>query len=156
MLTWGVLGLLTGGVVSLLVSGALGAVWGALITYYALHHVTKAQFTRLGSQLPPDSSALLTYAETDDPRVLLRAAAARAPSVASVASVNENLTAHVLADPAGAAADTAAGSGSESDTLNTTTRLRSIVLRFRIPPQPSSSPRASRRPPRRPTRRTSN
>jgi hypothetical protein len=133
MLTWGVLGLLTGGVVSLLVSGALGAVWGALITYYALHHVTKAQFTRLGSQLPPDSSALLTYAETDDPRVLLRAAAARAPSVASVASVNENLTTRVLPEPAGAAAHAPAGAGSESDALNKTTGLRSILLRYPDP-----------------------
>ena len=80
-LTWGLFGLITSGVQGLVIWAVLGALCGWLFTYYSysVRHVTKAQLAQIGTRLPVDSSALLTFAETSDPRrVLMRDRRARA------------------------------------------------------------------------------
>jgi hypothetical protein len=46
LLTWGLFGLVSGGVPSLISSALLGALWGGSIANYRVHHVTKAQLAR--------------------------------------------------------------------------------------------------------------
>jgi hypothetical protein len=99
MLTWGLFGLVTGGVQSLVISAVLGAVCGGLYAYLAEHVLTKAELTRIGTRLPAQSSVLLLFAETSDPRSLLAATASHAPSVVSVATIGDDLTTRVLAGP---------------------------------------------------------
>ena len=84
-LTWGLFGLLTGGVWSLIVSALIGAVWGGVMAYREGHHATDTQLAGLGKQLPAESSALLTFVETSDARKLLAAPTRDGASVASVA-----------------------------------------------------------------------
>lgn len=95
-LTWGIFGLVTGGLASLITSAALGAIWGGTIAYLAVHHPSKAQLARLGGQLPAPSSALLAFVRAHDPAKPLAAAAAEAPSTTSVALIAEDLVTRVF------------------------------------------------------------
>lgn len=99
-LTWGLFGLLAGGLKSLAIWAILGAVCGGLWAYYTEHLLRKNELARIGAQLPASSSALLTYAETRDPRSLLAAAAGSSPAAASVAVVGDDLAARVFAGAA--------------------------------------------------------
>jgi uncharacterized membrane protein len=96
-LTWGLFGLVAGGLKSLAIWAILGAVCGGLWAYYTEHLLRKDELARIGAQLPASSSALLTFAESSDPRNLLKATAAHAPATASVAAVDEDLGARVFA-----------------------------------------------------------
>ena len=96
-LTWGVFGLLSGGLKSLAIWAIIGAICGGLFAYVSEHLLTKTELARIGAQLPANSSALVTFAETSDPRGLLEAAAAQAPTAASVAAVGDDLSARVFA-----------------------------------------------------------
>ena len=96
-LTWGLFGLLAGGLSGLAIWAILGAICGGLWAYYTEHLLRKDQLVRIGARLPANSSALITFAETTDPRSLLTAAAAHGPVTASAAGIGDDLTARVFA-----------------------------------------------------------
>jgi len=96
-LTWGLFGLVAGGLKSLAIWAVLGAICGGLWAYYTEHLLRKDELTRIGARLPASSSALVTFAETRDPRRLLKATAAHAPATASVAVIGDDLGARVFA-----------------------------------------------------------
>jgi outer membrane lipoprotein SlyB len=96
-LTWGLFGLVAGGLKSLAIWAVLGAICGGLWAYYTEHLLRKDELTRIGARLPASSSALVTFAETRDPRSLLKATAAHAPATASVAVIGDDLGARVFA-----------------------------------------------------------
>jgi uncharacterized membrane protein len=95
-LTWGLFGLVAGGLKGLAIWAILGAICGGLWAYYTEHLLRRDELARIGAQLPANSSALVTFAETRDPRSLLKAAAARGPATASVAAIGDDLTARVF------------------------------------------------------------
>ena len=66
-LTWGVFGLLAGGLKSLAIWAVIGAVCGGLYAYYTEHLLTKNELKRLGGRLPVDSSAIAAYVRGTDP-----------------------------------------------------------------------------------------
>ena len=99
-LTWGLFGLLAGGLNSLAIWAVLGAVCGGLWAYCAEHLLRKDELARIGAGLPAGSSALLTVAETTDPRRLLTAAAVHGPATASVADLRPDMAARVFAGAA--------------------------------------------------------
>ena len=96
-LTWGLFGLVAGGLKSLAIWAILGAVCGGLWAYYTEHLLRKDELARIGARLPASSSALVIFAESSDPRSLLKATAAHAPATASVAAVGDDLGARVFA-----------------------------------------------------------
>jgi len=96
-LTWGLFGLVAGGLKSLAIWAILGAICGGLWAYYTEHLLRKGEVARIGARLPANSSALVTFAEIRDPRSLLKATAAHAPATASVAAIGEDLGARVFA-----------------------------------------------------------
>jgi hypothetical protein len=96
-LTWGLFGLVAGGLKGLAIWAILGAICGGLWAYYTEHLLRKDELTRIGARLPANSSALVAFAEGSDPRGLLKAAASHAPATASVAAVEDDLTARVFA-----------------------------------------------------------
>lgn len=96
-LTWGLFGLVTGGWLGAVIWAVLGALCGGGYAYYGEHLETKAELEHIGARLPVQSSALLTFAETSDPRRLLAATADHAPTVASIAAIGDDLSAHVFA-----------------------------------------------------------
>ena len=97
-LTWGLFGLVAGGLKSLAIWAILGAVCGGLWAYYTEHLLRKDELTRIGARLPASSSALVTFAETRDPRSLLKAAAASPVQVELVIWADSGGRRHV-ADP---------------------------------------------------------
>src|SRR6516225_9411030 len=97
-LTWGLFGLLAGGLKSAAIWAILGAICGGVWAYYTEHLLRKDELTRIGSRLPANSSALVIFAESSDPRSLLKATAAHASATASVAAVDDDLGARVFAD----------------------------------------------------------
>jgi hypothetical protein len=96
-LTWGLFGLVAGGLKGLAIWAILGAICGGLWAYYTEHLLRRDGLARIGARLPASSSALLTFAETTDPRGLLKAAASHGPATASVAGIGNDLTARVFA-----------------------------------------------------------
>ena len=99
-LTWGLFGLVAGGLDGLAIWAILGAICGGLWAYYTEHLLKKDELARIGAHLPANSSALLTVAETADPPGLLTAVAAHRPGTASVAGIGDDLTARVFAGAA--------------------------------------------------------
>jgi hypothetical protein len=82
-LTWGLFGLVAGGLKSLAIWAILGAVCGGLWAYYTEHLLKKHELARIGTRLLANSSALATFAETNDPRRLLEATAPYSPAAAT-------------------------------------------------------------------------
>ena len=94
--TWGVFGLLTGGVASGGLWAIVGAVCGGLYAYFAEHLFTKDELKRLGQRLPAGSSAITAFVRTDDARRVLASAAPAKPAQASVAAISADLSARVV------------------------------------------------------------
>jgi hypothetical protein len=132
-LTWGLFGLVAGTnkVESTVVWAVLGAICGGAWAYLTEHVLTKVELARIGRTLPPDTSALLTYAETDDAAGLLAAGQAYAPSTASVAVVDANLSARVL-DGSAAPVEVPHGSSAQPSVL------RMLLYRY---PDPKAAAR---------------
>ena len=95
-LTWGIFGLLAGGVKGLAVWAVVGAICGGLYAYYFEHLLTKDELKRIGGRLPVDSSAIVAFVRAADPRRLLSSAASFEPTTASVAEITPDLSAQVL------------------------------------------------------------
>jgi hypothetical protein len=128
-LTWGLFGLAANGWKGLVIWAVVGAVCGAAFTYYSVHHVTKAELASIGTHMPADSSALLTFAETSDPRRLLAATAGHQTSAASAALVSPDLDATVFAG-AENPIEVSQSSGSQTPAANKTSVVSMIVLRY--------------------------
>ena len=131
-LTWGLFGLLAGGLKSLAIWAILGAVCGGLWAYYTEHLLRKDELTRIGARLPASSSALLAFAAMTYPRRLLKATAAQGLATASVAGIGDDLTAGVFA---GAADPIELPPGPEGATITPgqTAPLSMILLRYPDP-----------------------
>ena len=94
-LTWGIFGLLAGGVKGLAIWAVVGAICGGLYAYYSEHLLTKDELKRIGGRLPVDSSAIVAFVRAADPRRLLSSAASSEPTTASVAEITPDLSAQV-------------------------------------------------------------
>jgi uncharacterized membrane protein len=121
-LTWGVFGLITGGVQGLGVWAIAGAICGGLYSYFGLSRLSKDQRKGIGEHLPADSSALAMWVKGSDPGRVLDAAAPIAPVAASVAAIGSDLSARV-SQSANGAADGSGGALSR-------TQLSMILVRF--------------------------
>lgn len=131
-LTWGLFGLVTGGWVSLVIWAVVGALCGGGYAYYGEHLETKAELANIGARLPAPSSALLTFAETSDPRRLLATTADHEPSVASIAAIGDDLGAHVFAG-AGNPLEVSSSSRTRVLAPNEATALDMIMVRYPAP-----------------------
>ena len=120
-LTWGLFGLVTGGLTSLLVWAVLGAVGGGAWAYFTEHLLTKDELARIGHSMPPNSSALAVYLQSSDPDRLLAQVATVRPSTASIAAISSDLTVRIY----GGAAEATGAAVAQSD------RLAMLVLRYR-------------------------
>jgi hypothetical protein len=91
--------------------------------------VTKAELANIGTHLPANSSALMTFVETSDPRRLLAATAGHRPAAASAAVIAPDLDATVFA---GADNPLEVSHSSRSHVLaaNETSVLSMMVLRY--------------------------
>jgi len=128
-LTWGVFGLITGGVQGLGVWAILGAICGGLFSYYALSRLSKDQRKSIGQHLPAGSSALTAWIQGSDPQRIL-AAAAPSAAVASVAAIGSDLSGQVVQTADSPDGNGPAGSGArQADTL-AATQLSMILVRF--------------------------
>ena len=132
-LTWGLFGLVAGTnkLESTIIWAVIGAICGGAWAYLTEHVLTKAELARIGRSLAPNSSALVTYAETGDPVKLLAATAQYTPSAASVAAIDADLAARVFA---GAEAPVELPHGSsQAPALHETSALSMLVYRYPDP-----------------------
>lgn len=130
-LTWGVFGLLTGGVASGGLWAIIGAVCGGLYAYFAEHLLSKDELRRIGRHLPGDSSAIAAFISGEDPRRVLAAAAPSDPAQASVAAIAPDLSARVLAGSAMPVDSSSAPPGGRAVPSGTETVLSMLLLRYR-------------------------
>jgi hypothetical protein len=128
-LTWGLFGLVAGGWVSLIIWAVLGALCGGGYAYYGEHLETKTELANLGARLAAPSSALLTFAETTDPRRLLAATADHKPSAASIAAIADDLSARVFAG-AGNPIEASRSSGGQALSPNQASAVDMIMVRY--------------------------
>lgn len=128
-LTWGLFGLAANGWKGLVIWAVVGAVCGAGFTYYSLHHVTKAELASIGTHMPANSSALMTFVETSDPRRLLAATAGHHTSAATAALVSPDLDAAVFAG-ADNPVEMSHSSGSQALAATETSVVSMVLLRY--------------------------
>jgi len=130
-LTWGLFGLVAGTnrVESTIIWAVIGAVCGGAYAYLTEHVLTKSELARIGRHLAANSSALVMYAETNDPTRLLAASHAYAPRAASVAVIDADLSPRVFA---GSAAPIEVPHASGPGSVPNETSLLSMLL-FRYP-----------------------
>jgi uncharacterized membrane protein len=141
-LTWGLFGLVAGTnkVESTIIWAVLGAICGGAWAYLTEHVLTKAELRRIGRQLGPDTSALITYAETSDPTRLLAATHSGEPSAASAAVIDADLGARVFA---GSLTPVEVPHGpSAHPALDQTSLLRMLLYRY---PDPKAAARVAAR-----------
>jgi uncharacterized membrane protein len=130
--TWGLFGLVTGGWLGAVIWAVLGALCGGGYAYYGEHLETKAELANLGARLPARSSALLTFAETSDPRRLLAFTADHTPSAASIAAIGDDLSAHVFAG-ASNPIEVSRSSGAQGLLPDQATAVDMIMVRYAAP-----------------------
>jgi hypothetical protein len=130
-LTWGLFGLVLGssGWVSAVIWAVIGAICGALFSYYSVTHLSKPEWARIGGRLPANSSSLAVFVETDDVRGLLKSTASLNPATASVAHITTDLGAQVFAGSA-MALEVPADPGGYQLMGNRATTLSMIMLRY--------------------------
>lgn len=129
-LTWGVFGLLTGGVASGGAWAIIGAVCGGLFAYYTEHLLTKDELRRIGSRLPADSSAIAAFVAASDARRVLASAAPCKPAAASVAAIGADLSADVVAGAAMPVETSAAPPGGGPLPARSAAALSMLLLRY--------------------------
>ena len=131
-LTWGIFGLLAGGLESLAVWAVLGAVCGGLYAYYFEHTVTKDELKRIGGWLPGNSSAIVAFVRGTDPRRILSSIASYQPTTASVAAVTADLSAQVYSGTAQQPVETSATTAGAAPTAATdkAVGLNMVLVRF--------------------------
>ena len=130
-LTWGLFGLLAGGVKSLGVWALLGAICGGLYAYYFEHLLTKDELKRIGGRLPMNSSAIVAFIRGADPQRILSSAASFQPATASVAAVAPDLSAQVYGDSAGPREGSVAATGEATTAARAQdAALSMLVVRF--------------------------
>ncbi len=95
-LTWGLFGLVVGGLQGLGVWAVLGALSGGLFAMFSLHRFTKDERTRIGEHLRADSSAVTFFLNGSDPERILASTGPFGPEVASVLAVASDLSARVF------------------------------------------------------------
>jgi hypothetical protein len=123
--TWGVFGwLASGGVRGALIWGVIGAICGGLFAYFTEHLLTRQELAHLGTQLTAPSSALIVFAETADPAAILAVAGAQHAPVASIATIDDDLSARVL---------TSAPNEDEGSPATAGSLLRMILVRYGDP-----------------------
>jgi uncharacterized membrane protein len=131
-LTWGLFGLVAGGWLSAVIWAVLGALCGGGYAYYCEHLDTKAELANIGARLPAPSSALLTFAQTNDPRRVLAATADHTPSAASIAAIGDDLSAQVFAGAA-SPIEVSRSSDAQASSPNRSTAVDMIMVRYPAP-----------------------
>jgi uncharacterized membrane protein len=130
-LTWGLFGLVSGTdrLESAIIWAVVGAICGGAYGYWCEHVLTKSELERIGRQMPGDSSALVTYVETSDATEDLAVSGTFAPSAASVAVIDGDLSARVFA---GAAAPVETSDGASATAALDQASVLSMLL-YRYP-----------------------
>jgi hypothetical protein len=129
-LTWGVFGLLAGGLQGLGVWAVLGAVCGGLYAYYTEHLLTKNELKRIGGRLPGNSSAIVAFVQGTDPRRVLSAAASYEPATASAAAIGADLSARAYSGASNPLETSATPAGAAPEAANQATELGMLLVRF--------------------------
>jgi uncharacterized membrane protein len=96
-LTWGVFGLVAGGLEGLGVWAVLGAICGGGYAYLTEHLLTKEELKQIGGRLPANSSAVAVFVQGPDPERVLASVSHLQATTASVAGISPDLSAEVYA-----------------------------------------------------------
>ncbi len=128
-LTWGLFGLLAGGLQGLGVWAVLGALCGGLYAHFTEHLLTKDELKRIGERLPKDSSAVAVFVQGSHPEGILSSAASFGTTTASVASIASDLSAKVYSG-AMHQVETADTTGVAMPAGAQTTELSMVLVRF--------------------------
>ena len=131
-LTWGVFSLLASGGdwASLVIWGLIGGVCGGLYAFYSEHTVSKTSLTRVGQQLPADSSAVGFFVRSGDAETMLRSTAAYGPAAASAAEIAADLSARVWRGTSNPV-EQAAPPNSSRSSVDSATLVSMVLLRFK-------------------------
>ncbi|MBO0784521.1 MAG: hypothetical protein J2P33_00475 [Actinobacteria bacterium] len=130
-LTWGVFGLLSGGVASGGGWAIVGAICGGIYAYYTEHLLTKNELRRLGSRLSGDSSSIVAFVQGGDGKRMLSATGSFQPATASVAEIGADLSAQVAAGAGQPTRSSSAPPGGGPLPTTTSDVLSMLLLRYR-------------------------
>lgn len=130
-LTWGIFGLIAGGVSGFGIWAIVGAVCGGLFAYYPEHLATKDELRRLGRHLPRQSSAILAFVHGGSGEGILSSVAGSSPVTASVAAIGSDLSAQVLAGPGDPVVNSSVPAGGGPVPVSSASMLSMLLMRYR-------------------------
>jgi uncharacterized membrane protein len=136
-LTWGVFGLLTGGLSGLIVWAVIGGICGGLFAYYREQPLTATQLRRIGGGMRPDSSAIVVFMRCGADEAVPPTMAAYGPTAADLVAISGNLSARVQAGAGGLTELSAAVPGGPRPVPDTSTERTTLLtmLLVRLPGQ---------------------
>jgi uncharacterized membrane protein len=151
-LTWGVFGLLSGGLIGPIGWAVIGAVCGGLFAYYREQPLSGTQLARIGEGMRPGSSAIVVFFKGGADEPVLSTAATYGPTTASLVAISGALSARVLAGADGRTEASTAAPGGQLPTADQSTAECTLLnlLLVRLPGQhavrqaPPTSPRPRR------------
>ncbi len=130
-LTWGIFGLIAGGVSGFGIWAIVGAVCGGVFAYYTEHLATKDELRRLGRHLPRQSSAILAFVHGGSGEGILSSVAGSSPATASVAAIGSDLSAQVLAGPGDPVVNSSVPAGGGPVPVSSASMLSMLLMRYR-------------------------
>jgi uncharacterized membrane protein len=95
-LTWGVFGLLSGGLRGLVIWAVLGAVCGGIYFYYVAHTLSDAELKNIARRMPPNSSVLLAFLKTSHAQQIIDSVSRYTPAASSLVTVGEGMATSVI------------------------------------------------------------
>ena len=130
-LTWGIFGLLAGGLQGLGVWAIVGAICGGVYAYYYEHLATKDELKRIGRRLPDNSSTIVAFIQGTDPRRILSSTASFQPATASAAAIGADLSAQAYSGASNPLQTSATPAGTApTAAADQTTELSMLLARF--------------------------
>lgn len=128
--TWGVFGLLSGGLRDLVIWAVLGALCGGIYVYYVVHTLSDAELKNIARCMPPNSSLLLAFLKTSQAQQIIDFASRYTPSVSTLVTVGESMETRVISgtsDKAGKPSPTSTPGQGDADGDNP---LSLLVFRY--------------------------
>ncbi len=130
-LTWGLFGLIAGGLSGFGIWAIIGAVCGGVFAYYSEHLLTKDELRRLGRHLPRQSSAILAFVRGGSSERILSSVAGSSPAEASVAAIGGDLSAQVVAGADDPVVSSSVPAGGAPVPASNASMLSMLLMRYR-------------------------
>lgn len=96
IVTWGIFGLVAGGLSGLVIWAVIGAICGGIYCYYYIHTLSDTELKNIAKRLPPNSSVLLAFLKTSHAQQIIDSTSRYTPAASTLVTVGEGMETRVI------------------------------------------------------------